>query len=186
MLSRPTAEALLTLSLAIRLKDRLKRLDAVVEAQAGSSRDTETALGELLLAFEDSVERDLLASVLLLSPDGKHLLHGAAPSLPPAYCQAIHGCTIGPAVGSCGTAAYVGHAIFVTDIASDPLWVDFRELALSHGLRACWSTPIRDAEDRLLGTFAVYYREPRAPTVEERDAIARISHRAAGIIALRL
>jgi GAF domain-containing protein len=174
------------MSLAIRLEDRLKRLDAVVRAQPGSSRDTEAALDELLRAVEDSVERELLASVLLLSPDGQHLLHGGAPSLPRAYCEAIHGCAIGPAVGSCGTVAYLGHAIFVTDIASDPLWVDFRDLALSHGLRACWSTPIHDSEDRLLGTFAVYYREPRAPTAEEREAIARISRRAADIIALRL
>jgi GAF domain-containing protein len=174
------------MSLALALNERLARLDTLVAAQPGSGHDTEAALSELLLAVESSVERELLASVLLLSPDEHHLLHGAAPSLPPAYSKAIDGIEIGPNVGSCGTVAYLGHAIFVTDIASDPLWADFRELALSHGLRACWSTPIDDANGKLIGTFAVYYREPRAPTVEEREAIARISRRAADIIALAL
>lgn len=174
------------MSLAAQLDDRLRRLDAVVRAQPSSSRDTEAALSELLLAVEDSVASELFASVLLLSPDGGHLLHGAAPSLPKAYCEAIHGLAIGPKAGSCGTVAYLGHAIFVTDIAANPLWEDFRHLALVHGLRACWSTPIRDAGDRLIGTFAVYYREPRAPTDEEREAIARISSRAAEVIALAL
>jgi GAF domain-containing protein len=174
------------MSLAAQLEARLKRLDAVVEAQPGANHDTEAALGELLSAVEDSVESELFASVLLLSPDGQHLLHGAAPSLPAAYCRAIHGLAIGPNAGSCGTVAFLGHAIFVTDIATDPLWADFRELALPHGLRACWSTPIHDREDRLIGTFAVYYGEPRAPTSAEREAIDRISRRAAEIIALGL
>jgi GAF domain-containing protein len=174
------------MSLAIELESRLKRLDSVVASQSGSEHDTEAALSELLLAVEDSVDSDLLASVLLLSSDGKRLLHGAAPSLPEAYCDAIDGIAIGPSVGSCGTVAYLGHTNYVTDIASDPLSEKFRDLALSHGLRACWSTPIRNADGRLIGTFAVYYREPRAPTEQERDAIARISSRAADIIALAL
>ena len=174
------------MSLALELGDRLKRLDTVVASQPGTSHDTETALSELLLAVEDSVGSELLASVLLLSPDGKRLLHGAAPSLPPAYCEAIDGIAIGPNVGSCGTVAFLGYAIFVTDIETDPLWKDFSALALAHGLRACWSTPIRDAQDRLIGTFAVYYREPRAPTADEREAIRRIGSRAADIIALEL
>lgn len=82
--------------------------------------------------------------------------------------------------------AYLGHAIFVTDIETDPLWKDFRALALAHRLRACWSTPIRDASDRLIGTFAAYYRAPRAPTADEHEAIRRIGSRAAHIIALEL
>lgn len=174
------------MSLALELDDRLKRLDSIVAAQPDTSHDTEAALNELLLAVEESVTGELLASVLLLSPDGKRLLHGAAPSLPPAYCEAINGIAIGPNVGSCGTVAYLGHAIFVTDIETDPLWKDFRALALGHGLRACWSTPIRDAQDNLIGTFAVYYREPRAPTADEREAIRRIGSRVADIIALEL
>ena len=173
------------MSLALALDRRLENLD-LLAAQPDSGHDTEAALEELLMAVEDSVESELLTSVLLLSPDGKRLLHGAAPSLAPAYCQAINGVAIGPSVGSCGTVAYLGHAIFVTDIASDPLWQDFRDLALAYGLRACWSTPIRDEAGKLIGTFAVYYREPRAPTPEEREAIASISTRAAQIIAMAL
>ena len=174
------------MSLALALRERLEQLDTLVAAQPGTGHDTEAALSELLLAVEESVERELMASVLLISPDGKRLLHGAAPSLPPAYCRAIDGTPIGPSSGSCGTAAYMGHAIFVTDIATDPLWEDFRGLALPHGLRACWSTPILDRGDKPIGTFAVYYREPRAPTADEREAIARISSRAADIIGMAL
>ena len=147
------------MSLAVQLEDRLKRLDAVVEAQPGTSHDTEAALGELLSVVEASVESKLLASVLLLSPDGRHLLHGAAPSLPPAYCAAINGLAIGPNAGSCGTVAYLGHAIFVTDIATDSLWADFRDLALPHGLRACWSTPIFDRA-AIGATHSVCQRQP--------------------------
>ena len=126
---------------------------------------------------------ELLTSILLLDEDGEHLRHGAAPSLPAAYCEAIDGIAIGPEVGSCGTAAFVGHSIYVTDIASDPLWANFRDLALSHGLRACWSTPIQADDGKLLGTFAVYYRTPRAPHAEEVEAINGISNRVAQAVA---
>ena len=106
----------------------------------------------------------MVCSVLLLDDDGVHLRHGAGPSLPDEYNRAIDGVTIGPNVGSCGTAAFRGKSIFVEDIASDPLWANFKDLALSHGLRACWSTPILDSQQQVLGTFAVYYREPAQPT----------------------
>lgn len=98
---------------------------------------------DLMRAIEARSDVELLASILLLDKEGKRLVHGAAPSLPESYNSAIHGVHIGPAVGSCGTAAFRGEAVFVENIASDPLWRDFRDLALSHGLRACWSTPIK-------------------------------------------
>ena len=100
-------------------------------------------------------------SILLLDEDGEHLRHGAGPSMPAAYNEAIDGIAIGPNVGSCGTAAYSNAPVFVTDIATDPLWEDFRGLALGHALRACWSLPIRSAQGTVLGTFAMYHREPR-------------------------
>jgi PAS domain S-box-containing protein len=102
--------------------------------------------------------------VLLLEDDGITLHHGAAPHLPPEYCEAIDGASIGPSAGSCGTAAYRRERVIVTDIATDPLWADYRHLAEPHGLAACWSTPILDRDGRVLGTFAMYYDEPRAPT----------------------
>src|SRR5262249_27833113 len=82
------------------------------------------------------------ASILLLGPDGLRLRHGAAPSLPKSYVDAIDGASIGPVAGSCGTAAYRNEPVIVGDIAADPLWADYRDLALPHGLRACWSTPV--------------------------------------------
>jgi C4-dicarboxylate-specific signal transduction histidine kinase len=83
---------------------------------------------------------------------------------------------IGPSVGSCGTAAYCAKPVIVSDIAADSLWADYRDLALAHGLRACWSTPILSSEGKVLGTFATYYREPRNPTPQDHHVIERISH----------
>jgi signal transduction histidine kinase len=110
---------------------------------------------------------DMQGSILLLDADGVTMRHGAAPSLPPEYCRAIDGAAIGPAAGSCGTAAYLGEQVIVTDIATDPLWKDYRDLALPFGLRACWSTPIVDDAGVVLGTFAMYYGEPREPDAHE-------------------
>src|SRR5438132_5401976 len=105
-----------------------------------------------------------------------HLRPGAAPKLPKSYTEASDGAFIGPSVGSCGTAAYRGEQVIVSDIAVDPLWADFRELALTHSLRACWSTPIFSAEGRVIGTFAMYYREPRSPSPQEQDTIKHITY----------
>ena len=113
----------------------------------------------------------MLGSVLLLDDDGRHLRHGAAPSLPDAFNRAIDGQPIGPAAGSCGTAAFRRETVIVEDIATDPLWADYRDLALAHGLRACWSTPILDEQRRVLGTFAIYYRAPGRPTALHRRCI---------------
>src|SRR5262249_45833722 len=86
------------------------------------------------------------------------------------------GAAIGPRAGSCGTAAYRGEPVFVANIATDPLWDGYRELVLPHGLRACWSFPIRASDGRVLGTFAVYYREPRDPDPESVELIERAAH----------
>jgi PAS domain S-box-containing protein len=132
-------------------------------------------LEELIRALEAQSDVEMLGSILILDEDRKHLLLGVAPSLPKTYSEAIHGAQIGPAVGSCGTAAFRGEPVFVPDIANDPLWVDYRDLALAHGLRACWSTPIKAADGRVLGTFAFYYREPRSPSQQDLESIALVS-----------
>ena len=93
--------------------------------------------------------------------DGMHLRRGAAPSLPEGYNQAIEGAAIGPRAGSCGTAMYFGRTIIATDVLVDPVWEDYRELAVAYGFRACWSTPIFSAQRRVLGSFAMYYPDPR-------------------------
>ncbi len=122
------------------------------------------ALESLLRVVERASTGGLLASILLMDEDGRHLRHGAAPSLPSDYNEAIDGIEIGPAVGSCGTAAYRRTQVIVEDIDSDPLWTEFRDLALRAGLRACWSTPVVGVGGRVLGTFAMYYPEPSRPS----------------------
>ena len=141
----------------------------------GSAASLHEVLDRVMLGLEKQ-SPGALCSVLLLDADGLHLRHGAAPSLPDAYNRLIDGVAVGPAVGSCGTAAYADRQVIVADIASDPLWADYRELALGHGLRACWSTPIHGGEGKILGTFAIYYHEPRHPTPAEMDGIARAVH----------
>src|SRR5689334_9642782 len=117
-----------------------------------------------LVGLIEQVVPGMRGSVLLLDDDGVTLHHGAAPSLPEAYCLLIDGERIGPAAGSCGTAAFRRQRVVVRDIATDPLWANYRKAAEPFGLAACWSTPIFDSEDRLLGTFAMYYDAPRDPT----------------------
>jgi PAS domain S-box-containing protein len=117
-----------------------------------------------------------LSSILLVDPSTNRLRHGAAPSLPSSYNGAVDGVVIGPSAGSCGTAAYRAEPVIVSDIAADPLWADYRDVALAHGLRACWSTPILSSAGKVLGTFAVYYREPRSPTALDHSVIRQIVH----------
>ena len=115
-------------------------------------------------------------SILLLDRDGSTLRHSAAPSLPAAYNHAIDGLTIGPAVGSCGTAAFTGAEVSVSDIATDPLWADYKDLALVYGLGACFSSPITNAEHKTLGTFALYYDEPTEPPSEHVEVVRLFTH----------
>src|SRR3989441_3855557 len=129
---------------------------------------TGASLADVLTVLVRTIEEQapgMLCSVLCL--DGQRLRHGAAPSLPEDYSRAVDGIAIGPAAGSCGTAAYLRERVMVEDIARDPRWADFRDLAARYGLRACWSQPIFSASGQILGTFASYYGEPRAPTDDE-------------------
>ena len=128
-------------------------------------------LERLTRSVEEYSGKATLASILLMDVDGKHLRHGAAPSLPKEYNQAIDGVEIGPSVGSCGTAAFRNEPVYVSDLATDPLWADFKNLALSHGLKACWSTPIRSGGNSVLGTFALYHHEPRSPNAQEMEIV---------------
>jgi PAS domain S-box-containing protein len=153
----------------------------VLEMIAASKPMTETL--NALLRMIEAQSREMLCSVLLLDRDGLHVRHGAAPSLPLEYLKAIDGAAIGPCAGSCGTAAFRREAVFVADIASDPLWADYKHLALPHGLLACWSTPIFDAQRNVLGTFAIYYRKRGLPDERHLQLIDVATHTAAVCIA---
>jgi len=137
------------------------------------------SLADVLNAVATDVEAlspGTLATVLLLDTEGRRVSPIAAPSLPPSFSRGIDQQPIGPRAGSCGTAAYRQQPVVVTDIESDPLWDDYRQLAREHGLRACWSTPIMGAAHTVLGTFAMYYREVRSPTPEDFRIIAHATH----------
>jgi PAS domain S-box-containing protein len=140
---------------------------------------TGTPLADILETLALVIEEHsppTIASILLLDADGTHVKLAAAPHLPDAYNRAIDGQAIGPRAGSCGTAAFLKRPVFVSDIETDPLWEAYKELALAHGLRACWSTPIIATDGRVLGTFALYHKEPRTPTDRDREVIARATH----------
>ena len=144
------------------------------------------ARGESLYQVLDTLLRiiqlqcpGMLASILLLDADGSHVRHGAAPDLPEDYVRAIDGLAIGPQAGSCGTAAFTRKPVIVGDIATDPLWNDYRATALRNDLRACWSTPIFDSDRRVLGTFAMYFRAPGLPNQSHLRLIDISTHIAA-------
>jgi len=136
-------------------------------------------LTNLVLLMEGQAE-GLRCSILLLSRDGLHVEHGAAPHLPEVYMKAVDGAPIGPRAGSCGTAMYTHKPVVVTDVLTDPLWADYRELAKISGLRACWSTPILSSHDEVLGSFAMYRQETRGPRSEE-TRLTEIATHLAGI-----
>lgn len=142
-----------------------------------------TALESLIRLIEHELPT-MRGSVLILDDEGGTLRHCAAPSLPDEYTRLIDGRPIGPMSGSCGTAVYRGEQVIVSDIATDPLWERFRDIALPHGLRACWSTPIRDERGVIVGTFAMYYDEPRLPSERELD-MTRTATMLAGDIIVR-
>jgi len=122
----------------------------------------------------------MLCSILVLSADGIHVKHGAAPSLPDAYVKAVNGAPIGPRNGSCGTAMYLKRPVVVTDVMTDPLWANYRHLAEICGLRACWSTPILSSQGDVLGSFAMYRQEQRGPNAEE-TRLTEVATHIAGI-----
>src|SRR5664279_2060489 len=118
----------------------------------------------------------MLCSILFLDSDGVTLRNGASPNLPAEYSAAVDGVKIGPCAGSCGTAIYRKCQVIVCDSATDPLWADCRQVALPHGLRACWSTPIPSQHGGMLGTFAIYYRHPGEPNAEQLQVITHVTH----------
>ena len=141
------------------------------ELAAGGSLSQ--VLDSIVLALEELTPA-CRCSILLLDDAGA-LRHGAAPSLPKAYSAAIDGLVPGPLAGSCGTAVHIGAPVIAVDVETDDRWTAFRELASRHGLRACWSTPIR-CESEVVGTFAVYHRTPYRPGARDEEIVRRFTH----------
>jgi PAS domain S-box-containing protein len=174
-------------------------IDVTERKRAEALRDGESRILEMIARdarleeILDSLVRvveaqfaGLLCSVLLLDEDGQHVRHGAAPSLPNAYIEAIDGLCIGPKAGSCGTAMYRREPVIVTDILEDPLWESYRGVAEAYGFRACWSTPILAPSGKALGSFAMYYCEPRSPSPAETRALEMATHLAGIAIERRM
>lgn len=153
-----------------------------VLALAAAQGPLEEVLSRLVKTAEEHAQGDLLASILLMDADETHLRVGAAPSLPASYNDAIEGMSIGPTAGSCGTAAYFKEPVLVEDIQGDPLWTEFRELAIEHGLRACWSWPVLSASGQVLGTLAYYFRHARGPNAAEAESMPILVHTAALVL----
>ena len=144
-------------------------------------------LEETLAFLADSLERrlpDCVCSILLVDLERGVVLDGAGPSLPEVFRRSINGLSYGPRAGACGTAVFRGEPVFTRDIATDPLWENYRSLVLPLGLRSCWSYPIRSADGEPLGTFAVYGREPRLPDNAEIELVGRAGD-LAGVAILR-
>ena len=151
-----------------------------IEDRIAANMPLTTILSELVLMIE-AQSPEMLCSILLLSDDGNHVKHAVAPSLPENYVKVIDGSPIGPKRGSCGTAMFRGKPVIVTDIATDPLWDEYRNFAWAIGMAACWSTPILSSKGKVLGSFAMYYRDPRGPKPEEQhltDVAVKLASRA--------
>jgi PAS domain S-box-containing protein len=171
------------------LREREQRADRADEAleqghravleHIAAGRGLADVLEEIVLLVEAQGD-GMLCSILLLDAEAGRVRHGAAPHLPRELVQGIDGAAIGPREGSCGAAAYLRESVVIDDIGTHPNWVSYRQLALPHGLRACWSSPIFAAPGGdVLGTFAMYYREARKPTAREQTWVARATHLAA-------
>lgn len=130
---------------------------------------------DYFLSGMEKFNEGLLCSVLLLNQDGKTIRHLSSPSLPAGFIKKINGLEIGPKSGSCGTAIFLRKTIVVLDIQKDPLWKNYKELALRYKLAACWSFPIVNSSNEILGSFAGYYKENRTPSEAQLDLFRRVA-----------
>ncbi len=134
---------------------------------------------DAIVALVESRAQGMLCTISLFDPDQGRLRNAAMSSLPAEYARAADGFPVAPDAACCGSAAYRKERVIVEDIATHPNWAPYRELALRHGLRACWSSPILSGERELLGTFAMYYREARGPNADELAWVETATHLAA-------
>ncbi|CAI8703961.1 EAL domain-containing protein [Pseudomonas sp. P5_152] len=154
------------------------KLHEVLQDKVVGALLKEESLENVLALMCQEIERiapEVIVSIL--SVDSNGILHPlASPGLPVEYSRAIEGLSIGPIAGSCGTAAYRGKPVLVTDINHDPLWADYKALAEKAGLRACWSIPVRNSCGRVAATFALYFRECRGPDTLHAHLVTAGTH----------
>jgi formate hydrogenlyase transcriptional activator len=133
---------------------------------------------DALCRLIEDIASGSLCGIVLVDPISNRLKHGAAPSLPLSYNESIHGRPVNLFSGPCAMAATLKEQVIAADIASDARWdkYEWRALAMAHGLRACWSTPILSSDEKVLGTFAIYSREPGSPTAQHQHLIGQITH----------
>jgi hypothetical protein len=167
---------------AAALRKSLQDRDSEVPSEFKRGDSLEDVLSRHLRAVEEMGGDDVFTCILLLSPDGKRLSVGASPSIPASYCSAGDSFEIGLSHGSCAAAAYLGRPVYSVDIETDPIWADFRDVALQHGFRSCWSTPIRNSNGAIIGTFAILHRTVGMPTHEEIESIELITDHVADAI----
>ena len=158
-----------------RREERRQAWEASVLESMSAGMPLPAVLDQICLGMEGMID-GALTSILLVEPATGRLRHGAAPSLPADYNAAIDGMTTGEGRCSCGTAAHRREPVIVIDIDRDPLWQDFRHLTRPHGLRACWSLPLTSTAGEVVATFALYFREPRAPHPDELAVLERTGH----------
>ena len=163
-----------------RAEDALANEKKVLEKIA-SGAPLATVLDVLVRGVEAQTCDAMMCTVLIFDEEAQCLRHGAAPSLPEEYNRIVDGIRIGPCVGSCGSAAYTRQPVFATNIASDPHWADYVELAATFGIGACCSTPVFSSDGILLGTVAMYYRYAHEPSAHDRELIRMATH-LAGIV----
>lgn len=163
-----------------RAQDALANEKRVLEKIA-SGASLATVLDVLVRGVEAQSCEGMMCTVLVFDEASQCLRHGAAPSLPAEYNQLVDGIKIGPCAGSCGSAAYTRQPVFATNVATDPHWASYAELAANFGIGACCSTPVFSSDGVLLGTVAMYYRVPHQPSEHDRELIRMATH-LAGIV----
>src|SRR6266446_5753324 len=162
-------------------KANLKRAEALLAAEKRTLEmiASGACLADILERLCEAVDAqasNIKSAVMLMDADGMHLRTAAGPRLAKGWIEAITALEIGPTVGSCGSAAFLKHRVIVSDIATDPLWANYRELALGYGLRAAWSQPLLSKDQQVLGTFGMYYTEPRTPSETDLRLIEGAGH----------
>jgi PAS domain S-box-containing protein len=158
--------------------ERLLSAQRDILALIANGVSLQRVLESIVLCMEDLSDSPAKSAIMLLSPDGYHLAHGASPSLPDAYRQAADGLEIGPHTP--GSAAFTGETVVITDTRTAAGWEPYRDLAEELGIRVVWSTPVRADDGELVGTFGVFYEQPTEPSEGDRRVVDLLA-RTAGV-----